>query len=460
MGTEQDNEDTPEQQVLTEVRAWEGDYVKVAVTDADGILRGKYMAKDKFLSAADGGFGMCNVVLGWDMADECYDDATYTGWHTGYPDARVRIDLGTHRRIPWEGGRPFFLGEFEQPDGEPLPICPRQLLRRVIGRATELGFEPVFGLEFEWFNFAETPDTAAAKGHRDLDPISPGMFGYSVIRHSHNAEFFDALMGQLRDYRIPLEGLHTETGPGVLEAAILHSDTLEAADRAVLFKTATKEIGARVGILPTFMARIAADLPGCSGHHHQSLLEAATGESVFHDPDDRASMSPLFRSYVAGQLAYLGDLLPMLAPTLNSYKRLVEGYWAPTRPTWGIDNRTVALRVIPGGPKSTRLETRLPGSDVNPYLSVAACLAAGLRGIAEGLELDTDPVSRSGYDSTAPRYPTTLEEATRRFSDSAVARELLGDEFVEHFATSRRWEWKESLKAVTDWELRRYFEIV
>jgi glutamine synthetase len=209
VGTEQDNEDTPEQQVLTEVRAWEGDYVKVAVTDADGILRGKYMAKDKFLSAADGGFGMCNVVLGWDMADECYDDATYTGWHTGYPDARVRIDLGTHRRIPWEGGRPFFLGEFEQPDGEPLPICPRQLLRRVIGRATELGFEPVFGLEFEWFNFAETPDTAAAKGHRDLDPISPGMFGYSVIRHSHNAEFFDALMGQLRDYRIPLEGLHT-----------------------------------------------------------------------------------------------------------------------------------------------------------------------------------------------------------------------------------------------------------
>ncbi|MGI9577165.1 MAG: glutamine synthetase family protein, partial [Microthrixaceae bacterium] len=367
MSSEQNADVRGNEDVLSEVRAWDGDYVKVAVTDADGILRGKYMAKDKFLSATEGGFGMCNVVLGWDMADECYDEAAYTGWHTGYPDTPVRIDLGTYRRIPWEDGRPFFLGDFEQPDDQPLSVCPRQLLKRVINQANEMGYEAVFGLEFEWFNFAETPQSADAKGHRDLEPISPGMFGYSVIRHSQNAPFFDALMGQLREYGIPLEGLHTETGPGVLEAAILHSGALEAADRAVLFKTATKEIGARLGILPTFMARISSDLPGCSGHHHQSLLHSDSGESVFHDADDPDSMSPTFRSYVAGQLAYLGELLPMLAPTVNSYKRLVEGYWAPTRPTWGVDNRTVALRVIPGSAKSTRLETRLPGSDVNPY---------------------------------------------------------------------------------------------
>lgn len=460
MSAEHSNDDGGSDAALAEVRAWEGDYVKVAVTDADGILRGKYMAKDKFLGSAEDGFGMCNVVLGWDMGDECYDDAAYTGWHTGYPDQNVRIDLGTYRRIPWEGNRPFFLGDFERDDGAPLAICPRQLLKRVVGQANDMGFDPVFGLEFEWFNFAETPDSATAKGHRDLDPISPGMFGYSVIRHSHNAEFLEALMGQLREYRIPLEGLHTETGPGVLEAAILHSGTLEAADRAVLFKTATKEIGARTGILPTFMARISSDLPGCSGHHHQSLLKVGSGESAFHDSNAADSMSTTFRSYVAGQLAHLGDLLPLLAPTVNSYKRLVEGYWAPTRPTWGVDNRTVALRVIPGSEKSTRLETRLPGSDVNPYLSVAACLAAGLRGIADGLELDTEAVSGSGYDADVNRYPATLAEATERFTASEAARSMLGNEFVDHFATSRRWEWNQSLSAVTDWELQRYFEIV
>jgi len=286
------------------------------------------------------------------------------------------------------------------------------------------------------------------------------MFGYSVLRHSNNPEFFEALMGQLREYRVPLEGLHTETGPGVLEAAILHGDAVEAADRAVLFKSAAKEVGARLGVMPTFMARIASDLPGCSGHHHQSLTRIDSGEAAFFDADAEDSMSSVFRSYLAGQLLYLGDLLPMLAPTVNSYKRLVEGYWAPTRPTWGVDNRTVALRAIPGGPSSTRLETRLPGSDVNPYLSTAACLAAGMKGVSDGLDLDTDPITGSGYEADVERYPRTLEEATERFHRSEVARELFGDEFVEHYTTTRRWEWSQSLAAVTDWELRRYFEIV
>jgi glutamine synthetase len=171
-------------------------------------------------------------------------------------------------------------------------------------------------------------------------------------------------------------------------------------------------------------------------------------------------MSPVFEHYLAGQMAHLGDLLPMVAPTVNSYKRLVEGYWAPTNPTWGVDNRTVAFRVIPGSASATRLETRLPGSDVNPYLSVAACLGAGIKGIEDELPLDIPAVSGSGYEADAPRYPRTLAEATERFARSKVARDLFGNDFVDHYAASRDWEWRRSLEAVTDWELERYFEII
>lgn len=453
---------TPEerQQIIADLRDWPGDYVKVGVTDADGILRGKYMDKGKFLKSAESGFGFCDVVFGWDMVDECYDNAAYTGWHTGYPDAEVRLDLSTRRAIPWEDDRPFFLGEFVDHAGEPLGVCPRQTLKRVIHRAADSGYGANFGLEFEWFNFAETSMSAHQKGYAAMEPISPGMFGYSVVRQSTNQQYFATLLADLRGYGVPIEGLHCETGPGVLEVAILYSDALEAADRAVLFKTGCKEIGARLGILPTFMARWNTELPGSSGHHHQSLTSLEDGTNRFYERGAEHSMSALFRSYVAGQLAHLGDLLPMIAPTVNSYKRLVEGYWAPTRATWGVDNRTVALRVIPGGSGSTRLETRVPGADVNPYLGVAACLGAGLRGIEDGLSLDAPAVVGSGYDADAPRFPATLIEATERFHRSDVARDLFGDAFVDHFASSREWEWRQAQRAVTDWELRRYFEVI
>jgi glutamine synthetase len=449
-----------ERAIITQIKESPHDFVKVAVTDSDGILRGKYLDKDKLLKATETGFGFCNVVFGWDMNDQCYDNTTYTGWHTGYPDAQVELDLATFRTIPWEDDRPFLLGEFVDADGLPLEVCPRQQVKRMVGRAAELGYEAKFGLEFEWFNFAETSQSINDKHFHDLSPITPGMFGYSLIRQSNNQPFFRALLDDLRAYGVPLEGLHTETGPGVLEAGILYSDTVESADRAVLFKTGCKEIGARLGILPTFMARWNNDLPGCSGHHHQSLWQSDGNESAFFDDGGRHGMSKVFEQYLAGQLAYLGDLLPMVAPTVNSYKRLIEGYWAPTKPTWGVDNRTVALRVIPGSPSATRLETRLPGSDVNPYLSVAACLGAGIKGIEEALTLDQAPVEGSAYDTEGPSYARTLDEATERFAQSAVARDLFGDEFVDHFAATRRWEWRQSLQAVTDWEMRRYFEIV
>ncbi|MGZ3689390.1 MAG: glutamine synthetase family protein [Bdellovibrionota bacterium] len=453
--------DSSPQDVVAALRDSPVQKVKVAIADIDGVLRGKYLHKDKFLSAAESGFGFCNVVFGWDSADVCYDSAKYTGWHSGYPDALAKIDLSTFRKIPWENGQPFFLGDFENGQGKPLEICPRQLLKRIIARANKAGFKPSTGMEFEWFNFKETPQTLAAKHYSQPEPLTPGMFGYSVVRMTQNQPFFAAIMDELREFGIPIEGLHTETGPGVFEAAILFGDALECADRATLFKTSVKEIGSRFGIMPSFMAKWNEKLPGCSGHTHQSLWNTAGTKNLFYDEKDPHKMSALFRSYCAGQLLLLPEILPFFAPTVNSYKRLVDGYWAPTKVTWGIDNRTTALRVIPGSSKSTRVETRVPGSDVNPYLAVAACVAAGLYGIEKNLELKDKPIVGSAYvESKAERLPRNLHEATKRLENSKIARELFGEEFVDHFVQSRHWEWRQFQDSVTSWELQRYFEII
>jgi glutamine synthetase len=448
-----------EQQVLSELEKLDLPKIKVAITDIDGVLRGKYLHRDKFMGAARDGFGFCNVVFGWDAGDICYDDAAYTGWHSGYPDALARVDLGTYRRVPWDNDVPFFLADFEDERGNPLDVCPRKLLSKVVKRSKDMGFSPMLAFEFEWFNFRETPQSLRDKRFTQPEPITPGMFGYSILRIAQNRPFFTALMDELLAFRVPIEGLHTETGPGVVEAAILYADALEAADRAVLFKTAAKEIGQRFGIMPSFMAKWSDKLPGCSGHTHQSLW--SNGANAFHDPNDPQRMSATFRHYLAGQMQLLPEILPFFAPTVNSYKRLVEGAWAPTRVNWGVDNRTTAFRVIPGSPKSTRLETRVVGSDINPYLAAAACIASGLYGIEHEIELPSPPVQGSGYrDERAPRLPADLADATERLARSKVARELFGDGFVDHFVTTRRWEWRQFQAAVTNWETERYFEII
>ncbi len=448
-----------QEQVLSELQTLDRPKVKVAIADIDGVLRGKYLHRDKFLGATKDGFGFCNVVFGWDSSDVCYDNVAYTGWHTGYPDALARVDLSTYRRVPWDDNVPFFLADFQDHAGEPLPVCPRQLLKKVVQRAEDMGFLPKIAFEFEWFNFHETPHTLKEKRYTGPEPISPGMFGYSLLRMGQNQPFFTALMDELLAFRVPVEGLHTETGPGVVEAAILYSEAVEAADRAVLFKTSAKEIGQRFGIMPSFMAKWNEKLPGCSGHCHQSLWQ--DDKNAFHDAKRPHAMSATFQSYLAGQMQLLPEILPFFAPTVNSYKRLVEGAWAPTRANWGVDNRTTAFRVIPGSAKSTRLETRVVGSDVNPYLGAAACIAAGLYGIEKKLKLDTAPIKGNGYrDDEAPRLPSNLGEAAQRLSESKVARKLFGDAFVDHFVATRLWEWRQYQAAVTNWETERYFEII
>lgn len=432
--------------------------VKIAVSDIDGVLRGKYISSEKFLSIAQNELAFCEVVFGWDMADQVYDNNSYSGWHTGYPDALVRLSLSSFRKIPWENGLPFFLGEFIDADRQALEICPRQLIQKIIAQAAEAGFEAKCSQEFEWFNFAETSRSFAEKEGKHLTPLTPGMFGYSILRSSEQNDFVSALFEQLKQFDIPLEGLHTETGPGVYEAAIAYSDVLSAADNAILFKTGVKEIAYKHGILASFMAKINENLPGCSGHVHQSLWQANT--NLFFDAAQPHQISETMQQYMAGQLFCLPHILPMVAPTINSYKRLVEGAWAPTTVTWGVDNRTVAIRALTGGSKSCRVETRVVGSDTNPYLAIAACLAAGLYGIRHRLSLQTVTVGNGYNDVSNGRFPKSLEEANQAMKNSAVAIELFSENFVNHFTQTRDWEVRQFAKVVTDWETKRYFEII
>ncbi len=435
--------------------------VKVAVTDIDGVLRGKYLHIDKFESAMAKGFGFCNVIFGWDSSDTCYDNSRYTGWHSGYPDVEAVIDPSTLRFIPWDDKTPFFLADCVGTQGDPLAICPRQLLKKIQGMMHNMGFSGKVGCEFEWFNFKENPASVREKNFRNLVPLSPGMFGYSVLRSSMNHEFFKNLMEMLGDFQVPIEGLHTETGPGVLEGAILACSPLEAADRGVLFKTSVKEIAGQLGILASFMARWNTKLPGCGGHLHMSLSDDAA-HPLFSDLKAPYKMSLLFQSFLAGQLTYIPEFLAMFAPTVNSYKRLVEGYWAPTSATWGIDNRTCALRVINTYPGATRVEVRVGGADMNPYLAIAASLGAGLLGIKKSMKLQQAPVVGSGYKDQQKSRPLArnLREAAECLQKSEAANELFGELFVDHFVNSRLWEWEQGQKVVSDWELERYFEII
>jgi glutamine synthetase len=264
--------------------------------------------------------------------------------------------------------------------------------------------------------------------------------------------------------RMDLEGLHTETGPGVLEAAIAHAPGLEAADRAALFKTFAKVFFQRRELMATFMAKWSPGLPGQSGHLHQSLWDLKSDRNAFYKEGAPGNLSPLGRSFLAGQVKYLREMCALIAPTVNSYRRMVKGAWAPTASTWGIDNRTAALRVVPGSAKSQRIEHRLAAADGNPYLVSAAALAAGLAGIEEKLDLEA-PIVGNAYEvqDSLPekrRLPPTLRDSAALLRRSAVARRYLGDAFIDHFAATREWEVREFERAVTDWELRRYFEII
>jgi len=436
--------------------------VKIGLTDVDGVIRGKYVSLEKFASLLDKGGGFCDCVLGWDVDDQLYDRATFTGWHTGFPDARYRVVVASERWLADENC-PFFIGEFVAEDDGPHGICPRTRLAVLLDRLAAGGMRLLSGFEYEFFVFRETPQSIRDKGYRGLQPLTPGNFGYSMLRLSSESERFGGLMDLMSALRCDVEGLHCETGPGVWEAALMPVEGSEAADRANLFKTFSKAFFQKQACMATFMAKWSMRYPGQSGHYHFSLLDEA-GNNLFHDASGPSGMSDLQRWAVGGLQRYLPEYLALVAPTVNSYTRLVKGAWAPTASTWGIENRTAAIRVIPGSPARQHIEARVPGADANPYLVAAAVVAAALGGIDERAE-PSEAVCGNAYDIEAAlpaelRFPATLGAAADRLDASRHARRMLGDAFVDHFVMSRRFECEQYAHHVNDWQLERYFEII
>jgi glutamine synthetase len=433
-------------------------YVNVGLFDVDGLLRAKRISLKKLGSVLEKGLMFCDVIYGWDLHDQIYDNVQFTGWHTGFPDCPVTILPDTCRELPFEPDGLFFLGELA---GEGAAIDPRAAVGRVLERLGSHGLSAAAGFEYEFFIFEETPASVREKSYRDLRPLAPGFFGYSGLRSLTHSELYNDILSICEQMGLPLEGLHEESGAGVLEAAITVDDALRSADNAALFKAAVKVLCQRRGLMATFMARWSPDWPGQSGHIHLSLQDG-DGSALFHDESAEHAISKTMRQFIAGQQALMPELLALVCPTVNSYRRLIPGFWAPTSATWGVENRTCALRAIPGPPSSQRVEYRIAPADANPYAALAGALGSGLWGIENELEPD-DPIAGNAYDLPAdgPRaVPQTLWDAAQRLKASRAARDLFGDAFVDHFAATREWEEREFRKHISDWELARYFEAI
>lgn len=434
--------------------------IKLAVVDTDGILRGKYVNTEKFLSALEKGFGFCNVIFGWDSDDALYDTDSFTGWRDGFTDAMANIDLSTMRRLPTENNASLlFLADFSKSDA--AAVCPRSILKNTLKRIEKLGYSATAACEFEFFLFNETPKSARDKNYHNLEPMTPGNFGYSVLRNSSHAPLYHEIMNLAEEMGMPLEGLHTETGAGVLEGALVYSDALRAADNGALFKTFIKVWAQQHQLMAGFMAKWSPKYPGQSGHIHISLQTKA-GTSAFYEEGKPNNMSDVMRWFIGGQQKLMPELLAMVAPTCNSYTRLIPGFWAPTAASWGVDNRTCAIRAIPGNTRSQRVEYRVSAADMNPHLAMAAALGSGIWGIENKIE-PTDAVTGNAYAVDFPetlQLPRTLTQAAGLLKHSKAARALFGDAFVDHYAYTREWEDQQQRKAITDWQLQRYFEII
>ena len=443
-------------------------YVKVAVTDIDGVLRGKYSHVDKVLTASTEGFGFCDVILGWDSEDKLYEFSTadssdlFTGWNTGFPDLQAKIVLDSGRNVPFEENTPFFLSELKSAE-----VCPRGILKKILSRLEGHGLKAKSAFEYEFFLFNETPDSIRDKDFKNLDNFTPGMFGYSILRSSVHSDLYQEILSMCLSMDMHLEGLHTETGPGVIEAAIAVDDALLSADKAILFKTFMKVLAQRNNLMANFMAKWSEKYPGQSGHIHTSL-QHLNGESAF--TGSQGEISETMTYFLGGLQRYMREFSSLIAPTVNSYKRLCPGAWAPINMTWGEENRTTGLRVIKGGPSSQRIENRLPGADSNPYLALAATLGAGCLGIEQKI-LPTEETIGTAYSLKVPKeleVPRNLKESSELFKKSESARSLFGDAFVNHFSNTRKWEHDQFLKnsssmktdKISQWELARYFEII
>jgi glutamine synthetase len=425
------------------------DTIVVAFTDMQGRLMGKRVHAEFFLDdSLEHGVEACNYLLALDMEMNPVPGYALTSWDTGYGDFRLTPDLNTLRRIPWLEATALVLCDVYGHDASEVAPSPRQVLKRQVRRAEQLGFTPMFGSELEFFLLKETYEQAHAQHYRDLTPSVPYILDYHILASTYDEPFIRQIRNGMQGAGIRVETSKGEAWPGQHEINFRFADAVTMADNHVVYKNGAKEIAHLNGCSITFMAKPDHTWIGNSCHIHSSLWRG--GDSAF------ATDRKVFDGWLAGQIAALGELAVFVAPTINSYKRFSAGSWAPTTLAWGYDNRTCGFRIVGHGP-ALRTETRIPGGDVNPYLAFAALLAAGLHGIENDLELPP-PLEGNAYESDAKRFPHTLRDAIASLEGSAVAREALGDEVVDHYLNYARTEQRLFDEVVTSYERERNFE--
>jgi glutamine synthetase len=424
------------------------DTVVVAFTDMQGRLMGKRMHAEYFLEdSVEHGIEGCNYLLALEMEMDPIPGYEIASWERGYGDFAIRPDLNTLRRIPWLDSTALVLGDVLWHDGGPVRPSPRQVLKAQVERAAELGYTPMFGSELEFYLLKETYDEANGKHYRGLTPSVPYILDYHVLATTYDEPFIRQLRNGMHRAGIKVESSKGEAWPGQQEINFHFTDALEMADNHVVYKNGAKEIAHLNGCSITFMAKPDHTWIGNSCHIHGSLFR--DGEAAFTD-------DAIFGAWLAGWIEHAKELAVFLAPNVNSYKRYAAGSWAPTTLAWGEDNRTCGFRVVGHG-KTRRVETRIPGGDVNPYLAFAALIAAGLDGVERKLE---PPAKREGnaYESDAERFPHTLREAIAALEESEFARDALGDDVIDHYLNYARTEQRLFDEVVTCYERERLFE--
>ena len=432
------------------------DTVLVCMVDMQGRLMGKRFTVSNFCETAHQETHACNYLLATDLEMATPDGYAAASWAKGYGDYVMRPDLGTLRPAPWLDGTALVLCDVLDHHGDPVPHSPRAILKAQVARAEAMGFAATMATELEFFLFERSYDDVRRGGFRDLTPFSGYNEDYSILQTTREEHVMRPIRNHLVAAGVPVECTKGEAETGQAELNIRYADALTACDHHVIAKQAVKEIADRAGHAASFLPKWRADKVGSAAHIHQCLTR--DGDSAFHDADNPRAMSATFRAYLGGLIAHAAETTAFLAPYVNSYKRFVPGAFAPTKIAWSVDNRTAGFRLVGEGTKGVRVECRIPGSDINPYLACAAQLAAGLAGI-EADALCPDPVTGDVYSmGDVPDIPRTLRDATESLRGSAMLRAALGDAVVDHYVRAAEVEQEAFDAAVTDWEIARGFE--
>ena len=446
------------------------EYVKIGAADIEGVYRGKRVAAKHFLNSLEDGFAQCDVLFGWDIGEVVLPNLKFSNWERGFADIVMKPDLATFAVEPWEDRVASAICDLWTEHGERVSISPRYVLQRVVERAQAMGYEPVAAAELEFRFFRENMVSLRDKDFGpDLTPLNPGFNCYAISQASADEHLLGRIARMMRDRGIEIEGYNREHGPGMYEMNIRYTGAVSAGDHTMLFKNGVKEICHQLGLTGSFMAKWNDQEDGSSGHSHMSLWDRSRQRNVFWDEGAEGHMSQTMRQFLAGVLEKLPECMALYAPVINSYKRYVEGTWAPLNTTWGMDNRTCSVRIINVNKGAIRIENRVPGADANFYLVFAATLASGLYGIEHELELpqrldgnayDAGTVARALEAGHIRSLARNLSTATDLLEQSELAHEYFGEDFVEHYVATRRWEVSDYEKAVTNWDRKRYLELI